>query len=58
MVGAQAFKTVLRICCKFSSVYLEIKGVTKRTIAKYAPRSPAGWSDNLSSDSKNGEESG
>ena len=50
MVGAQAFKMVLRIRCKFSLIYLGIKGATAETTASYGFGSLTDWSDNLSSD--------
>ena len=50
MIGAQASRIVLKICCKSFLVYLEIEGVVLgiTTMEKYAPRGPAGRLNNSS----------
>ena len=42
IVKAWVFRTVLKIRCKSSSIYLKIKGVAVGTKVRYGPRSPAG----------------
>ena len=56
---AQASRTALRIRCKSSSQYLGILVAEGGDLAKgFPPKSPAGWSDNLSPNLGGGKESG
>ena len=59
MVGAQTSQTFLKIYYKSSIVYLGTKGVVARTtiMRRLAFTGPASSSNNLSSDSRVGEES-
>ena len=60
VVGAQASRTVLKIRCKSSSVYLGTGGAAAGITAtgKFTPGGPAGWLNNSSPDSGGGKESG
>lgn len=48
MMGVWAFKTVLKICCRFSSIYLRTIKVMIVIIAteSFSPRDLMGWLDN------------
>lgn len=56
MIKARASKTILRICCKLSLVYLETKSVVAKMIARGGLKNPADWSDSLSYNSKGEKE--
>ena len=57
--GAQASRTALKILCKSSLEYLGTPvAVGALAMGGFVPEGLAGWSDNLSPDSKDGEESG
>ena len=51
MVGAQAFRTVLKICCKSFLVYLGTTRVAIRikVMERFAFEGPADWFDNFES---------
>ena len=57
-MGARASRTALKILCKSSSEYLGILIAATEASATggFAPKGPAGWSDNLSPDLGGGEE--
>ena len=57
-VGALASKTALQIRYKSSLEYLGILVAATGALARdFVPKSPAGWLNNLSPDSRGGEES-
>lgn len=59
VIGARASKTVLRIRCKFSLIYLGIAGIMAETIAigRFAFKGSTGWSNNSSPNLGGREES-
>lgn len=58
MIEVQVSKMVLKICYKFSSIYLKIKSIVARitTVEKFVPGDVIDWLENLIFNSKNGKE--
>ena len=58
MVRFRASKTILKMCCKSFIVYLGIRSATaQKTITeRFSTKSPMGWLDNLSLNSRDEKE--